>query len=215
MTILYPDIALNIQLQNVFFTKQRFQSRYCFKYLVLKRFFYEKTFCGPAARASRRWVPDRSRSAKPTATKWLNRVNRVGLDLRGKELSPVQWQSEIEHLLSSEIDLKDLTQLIDFDKILNTTSGGEVYWKCPKCQSGIGEHTKDPSKGGCRLAGENRRDNKDKWQKQKKKHDEKKAEEARRKEEQREKERRRVRRKTRTSLIWGQRMRTRRERREV
>ena len=57
-------------------------------------------------------------SAKPTATKWLNRVNQIGLDLRGKELSPVQWQSEIEHMLSSEIDLKDLTQLIDFDKIL-------------------------------------------------------------------------------------------------
>ena len=74
-------------------------------------------------------------SAKPTATKWLNRVNQIGLDLRGKELSPVQWQSEIDHMLSSEIDLKDLTQLIDFDKILKKprfVSGKEFMYQRTK-----------------------------------------------------------------------------------
>jgi hypothetical protein len=55
---------------------------------------------------------------KPTAIKWLNEVNQVGLDLKNQKMQAVEWQQQIENLLSTQIDLKELTDFIDFDKIL-------------------------------------------------------------------------------------------------
>lgn len=57
-------------------------------------------------------------SAKPTAVEWLKQVNQIGHDLKGNKLKQVEWQKQIENLLSKQIDLTELTKLIDFDKVL-------------------------------------------------------------------------------------------------
>ena len=38
-------------------------------------------------------------NAKLTAKQWLNEVNQIGLDTKGKKIKPVEWQAQIENLM--------------------------------------------------------------------------------------------------------------------
>ena len=54
---------------------------------------------------------------KPTAVQWLNEINQIGLDLKGKKLEEVAWQDKAENLLNDRIELSELLKFIDFDQI--------------------------------------------------------------------------------------------------
>jgi len=60
-------------------------------------------------------------NAKLTAKQWLNEVNQIGLDTKGRKIKQVEWQAQIEDLLKNKIALPDLLKLIDFDRIAKTT----------------------------------------------------------------------------------------------
>ena len=53
---------------------------------------------------------------KPIAAQWLARLNVMSLDLKGKKLDPLQWQKQVEELLS-RVDLPELLRFIDFEKL--------------------------------------------------------------------------------------------------
>ena len=53
---------------------------------------------------------------KPLTVKWLAGVNQLGLDVKDQKLKQVQWQNKIEELFA-KVDLSDLLQLIDFDRL--------------------------------------------------------------------------------------------------
>ena len=55
--------------------------------------------------------------AKLTAKKWLNEVNQIGVNAKGRKIKQTQWQIQIEDLLQNRIALQDLLKLIDFDAI--------------------------------------------------------------------------------------------------
>ena len=55
--------------------------------------------------------------AKLTAKKWLNEVNQIGVDAKGRKIKQTQWQTQIEDLLQNRIALPELLKLIDFDAI--------------------------------------------------------------------------------------------------
>ena len=55
--------------------------------------------------------------ARLTAKKWLNEVNQIGLDAKGRKIKQTQWQAQIEDLLQNRIALPELLKLIDFDAI--------------------------------------------------------------------------------------------------
>jgi hypothetical protein len=55
--------------------------------------------------------------AKLTAVKWLNEVNQIGLNLKGKKLKEIAWQTKVEDLLMNQIELSELLKFIDFDRI--------------------------------------------------------------------------------------------------
>ena len=55
--------------------------------------------------------------AKMTAKKWLNEVNQIGSDVKGKKIKETEWQAQIEDLLQNRIALPELLKLIDFDRI--------------------------------------------------------------------------------------------------
>jgi hypothetical protein len=53
---------------------------------------------------------------KPIASKWLAQINTWSQDLKGKKLDPVQWQKQVEQLLST-VDVPEMLQFINFDKL--------------------------------------------------------------------------------------------------
>ena len=55
--------------------------------------------------------------AKMTAKKWLNEVNQIGSNVKGKKIKETEWQAKIEDLLQNKIALPELLKLIDFDRI--------------------------------------------------------------------------------------------------
>ena len=65
---------------------------------------------------------------KLIAAKWLADVNAMSLDLKGKKLEQLQWQTQVEQLLA-KVDLPDLLKFIDFDKLtkgINFQERGEL-----------------------------------------------------------------------------------------
>lgn len=56
------------------------------------------------------------KSIKPIAEHWVNQLQELCLDLKKSSLTQVQWQSQIEKLLSS-IEITDLLKFIDFEKL--------------------------------------------------------------------------------------------------
>jgi len=59
--------------------------------------------------------------AKLTAMKWLNQVNQIGLDVKGRTMKEVEWQAQVEDLLQNQIALPELLKLIDFDRVEKNT----------------------------------------------------------------------------------------------
>ena len=55
--------------------------------------------------------------ARLTAKKWLNEVNQIGVNVKGREMKETEWQTQIEDLLQNKIALPELLKLIDFDAI--------------------------------------------------------------------------------------------------
>ena len=55
---------------------------------------------------------------KVIAGKWIAELNAMSLDLKGKKLDPLQWQTQVEQLLA-KVDLPDLLKFIDFEKLTN------------------------------------------------------------------------------------------------
>ena len=55
---------------------------------------------------------------KPITAKWLTRINQLALEVKDQQLLQTKWQEQVESLLG-EVDLRDLLQLIDFDRLTN------------------------------------------------------------------------------------------------
>ena len=56
---------------------------------------------------------------KPVARKWLAEMELVTNGLRKGQVKPIEWQHQIESLLS-RVDLKDLLAAIDYDRLAKT-----------------------------------------------------------------------------------------------
>lgn len=54
---------------------------------------------------------------RPIASKWLAELNAMSLDLKGKKLGPIEWQTKVEQLFS-HVDLPELLRFIDFEKLV-------------------------------------------------------------------------------------------------
>ena len=50
------------------------------------------------------------------ASKWLENVNAISLDLKGGKLDQATWQKQVDQLLG-KVDLPDLLKFLDFDKL--------------------------------------------------------------------------------------------------
>lgn len=55
-------------------------------------------------------------TVKPIAAKWLAEVNDMSVDLKGKKLKQVQWQSQVEQLFA-QVDLTEFLSYVNFDKL--------------------------------------------------------------------------------------------------
>jgi len=53
---------------------------------------------------------------KPIVRKWLNDMEQVTVELRKGRVAPVEWQRQIESLLS-KVEMSDLLSAIDYDRI--------------------------------------------------------------------------------------------------
>jgi len=53
---------------------------------------------------------------RPRTVKWLADVNELGRQVRGQKLPEVAWQEQIEKLFS-QVNLPELLELIDFDRL--------------------------------------------------------------------------------------------------
>jgi len=53
---------------------------------------------------------------KPIAAKWLADLHEFSRDVKRSKLKQVEWQSKVEELFS-EVDMADLLQFLDFDKL--------------------------------------------------------------------------------------------------
>ena len=52
---------------------------------------------------------------KPAAAQWIKNLHEMSSDLKGKKLTPVQWQEHVESLMT-RVNLPDLLKFIDFEK---------------------------------------------------------------------------------------------------
>jgi len=67
-------------------------------------------------------------AVKPLAAQWLAELHQMGLDVKGKKLKQVEWQSKVEELFA-KVDLADLLKFIEFEKLVKDVkfkSQGEV-----------------------------------------------------------------------------------------
>jgi hypothetical protein len=55
-------------------------------------------------------------NVRPRTVKWLADVNELGRQVRGQKLPEVAWQEQIEKLFS-QVNLPELLELIDFDRL--------------------------------------------------------------------------------------------------
>ncbi|MDG2383272.1 MAG: hypothetical protein P8N76_16500 [Pirellulaceae bacterium] len=54
---------------------------------------------------------------KPIAARWLAELNNRSNDLRGRELTQIEWQSEIEKLFA-QVDLNEFLSYVDFERLI-------------------------------------------------------------------------------------------------
>jgi hypothetical protein len=57
-----------------------------------------------------------SQEIKPIASQWLARLNEMSADLKGKKLEALDWQKQVESLLST-VDLPEMLRFIDFETL--------------------------------------------------------------------------------------------------
>lgn len=72
-------------------------------------------------------------AVKPIANRWLAELNDLSRDLRGRELSQVQWQEMVENLYA-QIDLPQMLEFIDFDQLAATlplVENGATRYRVP------------------------------------------------------------------------------------
>ena len=55
------------------------------------------------------------KEVQPIAAKWLAKLDAKSQELRGKELTQLQWQAEIEKLMT-QVPLADLLKYVDFER---------------------------------------------------------------------------------------------------
>ena len=55
----------------------------------------------------------------PITTSWFNDLNQLGLDLKDNKISQLVWQEKLEKLYA-RVQLSELLELIDFDKLTKT-----------------------------------------------------------------------------------------------
>ncbi|MES2790875.1 MAG: hypothetical protein V4719_14780 [Planctomycetota bacterium] len=63
-------------------------------------------------------------SVKPLTVKWLADVNQLGNDLKDEKLKQLEWQKKVKELFS-QVDLPDLLQLVDFEKLTQNVTPPE------------------------------------------------------------------------------------------
>ena len=67
---------------------------------------------------------------RPRTVKWLADVNELGRQVRGQKLPQVAWQEQIEKLFS-QVNLPELLELIDFDRLTResrwSTGGARAF----------------------------------------------------------------------------------------
>lgn len=57
-----------------------------------------------------------SQEIKPLAAKWLADLNTLGLDVKNRKLTQVEWQEQVERLMA-QANLADLMKFVDFEKL--------------------------------------------------------------------------------------------------
>jgi len=57
-----------------------------------------------------------SREVQPLTAAWLAEVNEISESLRGKKLTQVEWQTQVEKLLD-QVSVTELMKFIDFEKL--------------------------------------------------------------------------------------------------
>jgi hypothetical protein len=53
---------------------------------------------------------------KPVAAKWLADLNSLGLDVKSRKLTQIEWQEQVESLMD-KANLADLMKFVDFEKL--------------------------------------------------------------------------------------------------
>jgi hypothetical protein len=53
---------------------------------------------------------------KPVAAQWLAKIDAMSREMKGKKLTQVQWQEQVEQLFS-RIELPEMLKFLDFDKL--------------------------------------------------------------------------------------------------
>ncbi len=53
---------------------------------------------------------------KPVAAKWLADLNSLGLDVKSRALTQIEWQEQVESLMA-KANLADLMKFVDFEKL--------------------------------------------------------------------------------------------------
>lgn len=57
-----------------------------------------------------------TKEVEPLAKRWLAKVDEISRDMRGKKITQVQWQTQIERLFE-HADVPDLMKFLDFEKL--------------------------------------------------------------------------------------------------
>ena len=52
---------------------------------------------------------------QPLAARWIKDLHEMSTELKGKKLTPVQWQEQVESLMA-KVNMPDLLKFIDFEK---------------------------------------------------------------------------------------------------
>lgn len=53
---------------------------------------------------------------KPVAAKWLAELNALGLDVKDRKLTQIEWQQQVEELMA-KADLAELMKFVNFEKL--------------------------------------------------------------------------------------------------
>jgi hypothetical protein len=57
-----------------------------------------------------------SAEVRPVAADWLAKLDAIGREMKGKKLTQVQWQEQVEQLFS-QVELPEMLKFLDFEKL--------------------------------------------------------------------------------------------------